>query len=307
MNNPEKEILEISTNLTNVTSYTINNDIPYLYYRIYIVDVYGNSPSVNMRTLQFYGRKTSSSQTNIIHSAANDTIYMMKDGSPLVLTTTDSDGVGTLDFTQFNDGVTYKLYSSVAKDPNNISNDYSKDIRITKSKYGCTTEAYLMPDAVKTLYWYGYKGSNYQKGNTIQINLASGSISENVNNITLTYNEQTMGFGHIGCALTKTMDISSCSKMCGIASAYTYAPNQNQGKGYSLTATPLTGINTNGPSIYGYTGTTPSTMAAIAFNENGTLEKQETDISNYNSGSIGIVLVVNGGPYTSTFYALWLE
>ena len=106
-----------------------------------------------MYELQFYGR--ASAQTNIIHSAANDTIYMMKDGSPLVLTTTNSNGIGTLDFTQFDDGVTYKLYSSVAKDPNNLSNDYSKDIRITKNKYGCTTEAYLMPDAVKTLYWYG--------------------------------------------------------------------------------------------------------------------------------------------------------
>ena len=81
---------------------------------------------------------------------------MMKDGSPLVLTTTDSNGVGTLDFTQFDDGVTYKLYSSVAKDPNNLSNDYSKDIRITKNKYGCTTEAYLMPEGA--VYWYGYKG-----------------------------------------------------------------------------------------------------------------------------------------------------
>ena len=81
---------------------------------------------------------------------------MKKDGSPVVLTTTDSNGVGTLDFTQFDDGVTYTLYSSVAKDPNNLSNDYSKNIRITKNKYGCTTEAYLIPDPVKTLYWYGY-------------------------------------------------------------------------------------------------------------------------------------------------------
>lgn len=108
-------------------------------------------------SLQFYGR--ASAQTNIIHSAANDTIHMMKNGSPVVLTTTDSNGVGTLDFTQFDDGVTYTLYSSVAKDPNNLSNDYSKNIRITKNKYGCTTEAYLMPDPVKTLYWYGYIGT----------------------------------------------------------------------------------------------------------------------------------------------------
>lgn len=295
-------------NATTVTEYFyyFENNESYSKYRLLVKNNYATDGGyIIVNELQFYGR--ASAQTNIIHSAANDTIYMMKDGSEVVLTTTDSNGVGTLDFTQFDDGVTYTLYSSVAKDPNNLSNDYSKNIRITKSKYGCTTEAYLMPDPVKTLYWYGYKGSNYQKGNAIQINLASGSISENTNNITLTYNEQTIGFGHIGCALTKTMDISGFNKMCGIASAYTYNPNKNEGKGYHLTATPLTGINTGGPSVYGYTGTSPSTMAAIAFNQDGTLEKQETDISNYNSGSIGIVLVVNGGPYTSTFYALWLE
>ena len=283
---------------------SFSNANSYIYYRAYFVGSesthaqgYGTGTNI-----QFYGR--ASAQTNIIHSAANDTIYMMKDGSEVVLTTTDSNGVGTLDFTQFDDGVTYTLYSSVAKDPNNLSNDYSKNIRITKSKYGCTTEAYLMPDGA--IYWYGYKGSNYQKGTTIQHSLSSGSISENTNNITLTYNEQTIGVGNIGCALTKTMDISGCNKMCGIASAYTYNPNQNEGKGYHLTATPLTGINTSG-EYTSYTGTTPSTMATIVFNQDGTLEKQETDISNYNSGSIGIVLVVNGGPYTSTFYALWLE
>lgn len=291
--------------INSYQTFMFNNDNHYLYYRIHIIDIYSGAVYCGIQALQFYGR--SSAQTNIIHSAANDTIYMMKDGSEVVLTTTDSNGVGTLDFTQFYDGVTYTLYSSVAKDPNNLSKEYSKNIRITKNKYGCTTEAYLMPDAVKTLYWYGYKGSNYQKGNTIQINLASGSISENTNNITLTYNEQTAGFGHIGCALTKTMDISRYNKMCGIASAYTYNPNTDQGKGYSLTATPLTGINTGGPSVYGYTGTNPATITGISFNQDGTLEKQEADISNYDSGSIGIVLVINGGPYTSTFYALWLE
>ena len=106
---------------------------------------------------------------------------MNKNGSPVVLTTTDSNGVGTLDFTQFDDGVTYTLYSSVAKDPNNLSNDYSKNIRITKNKYGCTTEAYLMPDAVKTLYWYGCKPYAYNTNNitfntnTFTVDYRSGS------------------------------------------------------------------------------------------------------------------------------------
>ena len=153
-----KDITNVLTTEGSVTGtisfFKFVNDDYYKQYRLYLISNYGYSGAYSLGTLQFYGR--ASAQTNIIHSAANDTIYMMKDGSPLVLTTTDSNGVGTLDFTQFDDGVTYKLYSSVSKDPNNLSNDYSKDIRITKNKYGCTTEAYLMPDAVKTLYWYGY-------------------------------------------------------------------------------------------------------------------------------------------------------
>ena len=176
------------TNWTDLASITVHigqtwedvsfgNTTSYIYYRAYFVGSesthaqgYGTGTNI-----QFYGR--ASAQTNIIHSAANDTIYMMKDGSPSVLTTTDINGVGTLDFTQFDDGVTYKLYSSVAKDPNNLSNDYSKNIRITKNKYGCTTEAYLMPDPVKTLYWYGCKPYAYNTNN----------ITFNTNTFTLDY------------------------------------------------------------------------------------------------------------------------
>lgn len=167
---------------------TFENNTAYKYYRCYIVDTWG-STWAGLSYLQFYGR--ASAQTNIIHSAANDTIYMMKDGSPLVLTTTDSNGVGTLDFTQFDDGVTYTLYSSVAKDPNNLSNDYSKNIRITKNKYGCTTEAYLMPDAV--IYWYGYSPYDSTITTYATINSAEASsggyaglaptINRNVNNL----------------------------------------------------------------------------------------------------------------------------
>ena len=159
---------------------SFGNNTSYIYYRAYFVasestHAQGYGSGTIGTNVQFYGR--ASAQTNIIHSAANDTIYMMEGGSQVVLTTTDSNGVGTLDFTQFDDGVTYKLYSSVAKDPNNLSNEYSKDIRITKNKYGCTTEAYLMPDSVKTLYWYGCKPYAYN----------TNSITFNTNTFTVDY------------------------------------------------------------------------------------------------------------------------
>ena len=192
-NSPKNLIVQGSddgTNWNDILNYTnsntvnggvwniyVNSSTAYKYWRLNVTSL--NSQYLNIAKLQFYGR--ASAQTNIIHSAANDTIYMMKDGSPVVLTTTDSNGVGTLDFTQFDDGVTYTLYSSVAKDPNNLSNDYSKDIRITKSKYGCTTEAYLMPDAVKTLYWYGYEYKDEGIGIAINPENNNASITKNVN------------------------------------------------------------------------------------------------------------------------------
>ena len=154
----------IFNSMTGSNAYTKEvsfvNNIAYTSYRLFCSDQLGSSGSWMLYTygVQFYAKTV---QTNIIHSAANDTIYMMDNGSQVPLCTTNSDGDGILDFTQFTDG-TYTLYSSVAKDPTNLSNDYSKSIRITKTSYGCTTEAYLVPDTIKMLYWYGIKDSNLE-------------------------------------------------------------------------------------------------------------------------------------------------
>ena len=42
------------------------------------------------------------------------------------------------------------LYSTTAKDPNNLSNDFSMSIRVTPNK----VDGWLIPDEV--LYWYGF-------------------------------------------------------------------------------------------------------------------------------------------------------
>ena len=48
--------------------------------------------------------------------------------------------------------------SSVAKNPNNLSNPYSKTVSISSG----TTSVYLMPDATKTLYWWGYESADLE-------------------------------------------------------------------------------------------------------------------------------------------------
>ena len=48
--------------------------------------------------------------------------------------------------------------SSVAKNPDNLSNYYSKTVSISSD----TTSVFLMPSSDKVLYWWGYEGSNLE-------------------------------------------------------------------------------------------------------------------------------------------------
>ena len=273
---------------------TIDNNSYYLYYRMLItsqkftVNKFGGI----VNELQFYGR--SSVQTNIIHSAANDTIYMMKDGSQVVLTTTDSDGVGILDFTQFDDGITYTLYSSVAKDPNNLSNYYSKDIRITKSKYGCTTEAYIMPDTVKTLYWYGYE-YNYE-GIGIAINPDNNrtSITKNVNYIQIT--------GYASSSVMYTKEKQSVNTNTKIKAIYNF-DNEDV---YGYTTIYVGSSNNYNVGEYNKVPEMVDEEAASNFN----VGKKIITCNSTNNGQYYIRIDVNvANPKTSKteVYSLWLE
>lgn len=167
------------------------NSGKYLYYRLYYLTYEGQAVAggLNPTTagIQFYGR--ASAQTNIIHSAPNDTIYYMEDGSPVIVATTNSDGDGILDFSSLEDKE-YTFYSSVAKDPSNLSNDFSKTIRITKSEYGGTTEMYLLPDTVKTLYWYGYMSNDCETLTTANgwTSYIDGTVTFNTNDASLASN-----------------------------------------------------------------------------------------------------------------------
>lgn len=185
----------------NVLTTIIGNiNTPHRYWRVYL---YGDSgvSSWNTYTVQFYQRTV---QTNIIHSAANDTIYYLDENEePVVIATTNSDGDGICDFSLLEDKI-YRLYSTVAKDPDNLSNPYSKRVRITKSEFGGTTELYLMPDAVKTLYWWGYESDNLEdltsaNGWTISGGYTFRAPTHNTNSITM-----TGGSGQFSGVATKT-------------------------------------------------------------------------------------------------------
>ena len=56
---------------------------------------------------------------------------------------------------------TYTIYSSVAKDPNNLSNPYSKTVTVDES----TQTINMMPEG-NILYWWGYEGSELEDMST---------------------------------------------------------------------------------------------------------------------------------------------
>lgn len=94
-------------------------------------------------------------KTITVYSAANDTVsFTDSAGSKTV--TTNSSGQGSVNITFIPPSVNITFTSSVAKNPDNLSANYSKTVTVTSS----TTSVYVMPDGA--LYWYGWISSNIE-------------------------------------------------------------------------------------------------------------------------------------------------
>ena len=90
--------------------------------------------------------------TTTLYSAAVDEVYYYdSNNNKQIIGTTDT--TGKLENIFVPNNVT--LYSTVAKDPTNLSNPYSKTFNTISN------EVYLMPDG-NILYWYGYKSDNLE-------------------------------------------------------------------------------------------------------------------------------------------------
>jgi hypothetical protein len=141
-----------STDNGTLKVYTLDNDYgSHRYWKI-LRELDTNSRGAVANTVQFFGRSSNqATNTNgIIHTANGDTVYYINgQGQQVSIDASD------FDFSSLDEGV-YTFGSTTAKDPSDLSQDYTKQFRITKSPYGGTTELYLMPDTVKTLYWWGY-------------------------------------------------------------------------------------------------------------------------------------------------------
>lgn len=125
-----------------------------------------------------YTTQMAITKTITVYGAASDTISFT-DMTGAKTVTTDANGQGSVSITFIPPSASITFTSSVAKNPTNLSQAYSKSITITES----TASIYVMPNNV--LYWWGYiNGSastvNYHSAFT---NLGKGTF--NTNNISL--------------------------------------------------------------------------------------------------------------------------
>ena len=140
------------TNTGSTTEEVVDNDTAYLY--VALGDMVCWNPNdtnrlVCVNEVQFYSKP----EGITIHSAANDTIYYLDGSTPVTVAVTDANGKAVIDTEDLDPG-THTLYSTVAKNPDNLSNPYTKTVKIN----GNTTEIYLMP--ILTLYWWGYENQS---------------------------------------------------------------------------------------------------------------------------------------------------
>lgn len=186
---------------TQTTFDSIQNTTPYTKYRVKTNAISGTVGTHNpaIEILQFYGRTPSN---ELIHGTNNESAYYLDGASetPIVDPSTLSAG-------------TYTFGSTVAKDPSDLTDDYTKTIRITPN----TKEIVLRPD--NSLYWYGYEGaegiaSPYRCSGYQNWNMLAPTITKNTNSMAVANSGQ-------GSVIWNDIDLSNASivnALCQITS-----------------------------------------------------------------------------------------
>lgn len=150
-----------------------------------------------LKSLNFYGRHLSQNliPQSVLHSVPYDTIFYLVNNVETVLCTCDADGVAEVDWSTLDLGE-IQLYSTTAKDPDNLSDEFGMTIRVTPNK----VDAFVIPD--KALYWWGYEDANLEEINSANGWSMSGYTFDalNHNNTNITY---TSPNNHVGGVTSK--------------------------------------------------------------------------------------------------------
>ena len=153
-----------------------------------------NGTSRTVDVVLEYSTQMAITKTITVYSAASDTVSFT-DAAGAKTVTTNTSGQGSVSITFMLPSSSITFTSSVAKNPNNLSQAYSKTITIDSN----TTAIYVMPN--KTLYWWGYVGSDFEECNS------TNGWSYNKTLLTPTYNTRDilLSTGNNACAVsTKT-------------------------------------------------------------------------------------------------------
>lgn len=170
----------------DVKVWSFSNDTAYKYYKVIVQGAVDTTTS-GLR-FQFCGRADSS---ELIHGTNNEVAYYL-DGAtqtPIVDPSTLSAG-------------TYTFGSTVAKDPSDLTADYTKTIRITPN----TKEIVLRPDCA--LYWYGYRNPAFEIANAVNAVPFGGTfVNPTFDNYSVTIGDGVSGHA-CGLILNKLTSIS---------------------------------------------------------------------------------------------------
>lgn len=224
-----------------------------------------------------------------IYSAASDTLsYTDDNGAQTVTTDATGKAAGvSIDITQPSIGVdpTITFTSSVAKDPSNLSNYYSKTITITSS----TTDIYVMPDG-HIVYWYGYLAHTFE-----EIDWAGhGSITYNTNTLTL----KGTGSSSVGFFTDTSIDFTNYTKIKDIAS-HTLAGLATNYYGSCR----IFNIKSMGSSVVQMAANYGTTGSGALMLRSDTIDK-----SQYTSGYwVARCDSTNSGSPESTIHAAWID
>ena len=234
-----------------------------------------------------YAKITYLGEGNIttLYSAAVDEVYYYdSNNTKQIIGTTDA--TGKLENVFIPNGV--RLYSSIAKDPNNLSNPYSKAFNTISN------ETYLMPDG-EVLYWYGYdQFTNPLKTTFLGRPFKDAVNVKNTNSWQLTLNGS--GTTGLNSCMYVTQDFIDSTNL----SSYNIIVNSGSLDLYSHATTVEMDYYTTtdvvrGPSCYHEPVTSPVLWTM--------------DISEVDSVKPGIQLQTQNPSYlaTVTIAAMWLE
>lgn len=174
--------------------------------------------SIDISTIETY------EITATIYGAVGDTITYTDDNGQQTVTT-DSTGKAenvSITITQTTAGVdpSITFTSSIAKDPTDLTADYSKAVTITENM----TEIYVMPDA--TIYWYGNNdncptGGGFMQGykgagsnwvfNQNSLSISSKSSSLLINKEAIPTQDYSIGKIHYSASVSGGMVYTFCT------------------------------------------------------------------------------------------------